>query len=469
MISRRTLFLALGATALAGGGAYLHQALRETPEPPSPPARDENGHLLWRNWSGSAHAYPAARLAPASEDELAALIKAAPAPVRAVGAGHSFMPLVPTDGTLVTLDRLAGLVSHEATTRQATVRGGTRLGELGPALAGIGQEMPNLPDINKQSLAGALATATHGTGRDFQALHGSVTAMRLVTARGDILDIDAGRQPDLFAAARVGLGAFGIVTQVTLRNSPLKRVHKRTAILPLDQVMAEWPRLYSTHRNAEFFALPFTDLAAVVTVDETDRPVQPRGADTDTETLMGLKRLRDLFRLSTPVRRRVARALIADIPPEDAIDEGWKLLSNERPVRFHEMEFHLPIEAQMPALREIINAIETHRPDVFFPIEARIIAPDDAWLSPFHGRRSGSLAVHAYYKDDYRFLYSLIEPILRRHGGRPHWGKLNTLTADDFAGLYPRWNEAMALRRELDPDDRLLNPYLKSVLRHGGR
>ncbi|MEX6725755.1 D-arabinono-1,4-lactone oxidase [Parapedomonas caeni] len=467
MISRRTLFLALGATALAGGGAYLHQALREAPEPPSPPARDENGHLLWRNWSGSAHAYPAARAAPASEDELAALMRTAQGPIRVVGAGHSFMPLVPTDGTLVTLDRLAGLVHHDAATHQATVRAGTRLGDLGPALAAIGQEMPNLPDINKQALGGALATATHGTGLDVQALHGSVTAMRLVTARGDILDIDATRQPDLFAAARVGLGAFGVVTQVTLRNSALTRVHKRTTILPLEQVMAQWPRLYGAHRNAEFFALPFTGYAAVVTVDETDRPVQPRGPDRDTETLMDLKRLRDLFHLSTPVRKRVARALMADIPPEEAVDEGWKLLSNERPVRFHEMEFHLPIEVQMAALRDIVGTIETHRPDVFFPIEARIIKADDAWLSPFNGRTCGSLAVHAYYKDDYRFLFELIEPIFRRYGGRPHWGKLNTLTATDFAGLYPRWNDAMALRQALDPDGRLLNTYLKSVLQHG--
>ena len=178
---------------------------------------------------------------------------------------------------------------------------------------------------------------------------------------------------------------------------------------------------------------------------------------------MSLKMLRDTLGYLPALRRAAAQAAFADQQPTEWVDEGWKLLSNERPVRFNEMEYHLPLEAQIPALREIIAVIEEHRGDVFFPIEARTIRADDAWLSPFHGRDSGSIAVHAYYKDDYQFLFDLIEPIFRAHDGRPHWGKLHSLGARDFAALYPRWSDAAALRQEIDPEGRMLNAHLRKV------
>lgn len=466
MISRRALFLSLGAIAVTGsaGAGYVTWRTREAPEPASPPDVDAQGRLLWRNWSGIQTAYPAERWAPASEDELASSIARRPGPIRVVGAGHSFTPLVPTRGTLLTLDAMTGLIAHDAHSQRATFHAGTRLGDVGPALAAIGQEMPNLPDINKQSLGGAIATATHGTGRDFKAVHGEVTALRLVTATGAIIDCSSTERSEVFNAARVGLGAFGVITRIELQNRPLTRILKRTYVSPLDEVIEQWPQLMAQHRNVEFYAVPFTGLAAVITCDETDRVVQPRGPDSDVETLMGLKQLRDLFGFSNGLRRRMAQAAMADLPPEEAVDEGWKLLSNERPVRFNEMEFHLPLENQMQALREVIDAIEEHRPDVFFPIEVRVIRPDDAWLSPFQNRLSGSIAVHAWYKDDYQFFHDLIEPILRRHDGRPHWGKLNSLKEADFAALYPNWRDAMAVRRELDPEGRFLNDYLRSVM-----
>jgi FAD/FMN-containing dehydrogenase len=176
-----------------------------------------------------------------------------------------------------------------------------------------------------------------------------------------------------------------------------------------------------------------------------------------------LKELRNLFGFSNTVRKAAAQLLLASTEPEEAVDEGWKLLSTERPVRFNEMEFHLPAEMQLSALREVVHAIETTRPDIFFPIEARRIATDDAWLSPFEGGQRGSIAVHTYYKDEYKFLFQLIEPIFRRHGGRPHWGKLNSLKGVDFAALYPGWKDFLSLRRSLDPECRLLNDYLKKV------
>jgi FAD/FMN-containing dehydrogenase len=205
----------------------------------------------------------------------------------------------------------------------------------------------------------------------------------------------------------------------------------------------------------------------VIATDQTSAPLKPRGPDQDTETLLSLKRLRDLLGPVPWLRRRITHALMADLPAEESVDDSWKLLSNERPVRFNEMEFHLPRDSQMAALREVMDVIERDHGDVFFPIEVRTIAPDDAWLSPFYGRESGSLAVHAYYKDDYRRLFAAVEPILRRHGGRPHWGKLHTLRARDLAPLYPQWKDAMDVRRTLDPDGRFLNAHLRELFIDG--
>ena len=468
-VSRRVLLAGAGVTGLAavGAGSLVGRRMWLDREAAALPAQDAQGRLLWSNWSGVAHSYPASRAAPKSEDELLDVLKTSPGPVRPVGAGHSFTALAPTDGTLLTLDGMTGLVSHDAATHRAVVRAGTRLADLGPALAAVGQEMINLPDINKQSVGGAIGTGTHGTGKGIQAIHGSVVALQIATPTGELIDCDAQTRPEVFNAARVGLGAFGVVTQVTLQNQPLGRVVKRTQVRPLDEVIEDWPTLTRRHRNVEFYAVPFTGYAAVITNDVTDMPVKPRGPDQDTDTLMALKQLRDLFEFTPSLRRSIAQKEFAKIPPEEVVDEGWKLLSNERPVRFNEMEYHLPIEAQVPALREVLKAIETQRGDVFFPIEVRIIAPDDAWLSPFYGRECGSVAVHAYYKDDYDFFFSIIEPIFRRHGGRPHWGKLHSLKARDLAGIYPRWREAGEVRRALDPQGRMLNDYLKGIFLDG--
>lgn len=463
MTRRRALMLggvgllALGAGGLAGRRWWLGR------EPALPDPIDPRGRALWSNWAGTAHAYPARRAAPADEAELAALLPQAMPPIRPVGAGHSFTALVPTDGTLLSIDRLQGLAGHDPATSTASVHAGTRLSALGPLLAGIGQEMPNLPDINKQTLAGAMATGTHGTGKGLRALHGEALSMRLVLPSGKVVECSRDARPELFQAARVGLGAFGILSEVTLQNQPLQRVRKSVTLVDTEQLLREWPERAALHRNAEFLILPFTGMSALITHDATDAPVVPRGPDQDSETLMALKSLRDLFEFAPALRRRAAQAAMADIPPETAIDEGWKLLSNERPVRFKEMEYHVPVAEQVGALRAIIARIERDAPDVFFPIEARIIAADDAWLSPFYQRESGSIAVHAWYKEDHSWMARLVEPVLREAGGRPHWGKLHSLGATDLKALYPMFAEAAAVRRAVDPAGRLMNPYLQRI------
>lgn len=460
-ISRRAALTAGSLGVVAAGAGAVTLANREKPEPPAPPVLDKNDRLLWRNWSGIQHAYPAQRAAPASEDELAALLPKAPGPIRAVGAGHSFTALVPTDGTLVSLDNLAGVAGWDGDVAQ--VWAGTRLGALGPALAEMGRAMPGLPDINKQSLGGAMGTATHGAGKAIPAIHAEAQSLRLATVTGEVIEASPTKNPEIFQAAKVSMGALGVITQAKLATAANRRLHRRVWVEDFESACDQAEARWAKHRNFEFYAVPFTGLAANISHDETDEAARPRGPDTDSGFLEVLRSCRNLLAFSTPLRKAAAHALLSTAKPEEAVDEGWKLLSTERPVRFNEMEYHLPPEAQIPALKEVVATIEKHRPDVFFPIEVRRIAADDAWLSPFNAGPRGSVAVHCHYKDQYGFMFELIEPIFRRHGGRPHWGKLHSLGAADFAALYPRWKDFLEVRRELDPEGRLLNPFLHKV------
>lgn len=463
MISRRKALIAGGAGIAAVGGAAVTVGVanRQKPEPPSPPSTNAEGRILWRNWSGIQHAYPAQRLAPKDVGELSDLMKTATAPIRVTGAGHSFTALCATAGALVSLDAMSGVTGWNGD--EATVLAGTRLGALGPALAEKGRAMANLPDINKQSLGGALGTATHGAGRTLKAIHGDATALTLVTPSGEVIECDAKKRPEVFDAARVSLGSLGIIADARLTTTANRRLRRRVWVEDFGEALEKAEARWKTHRNFEFYAVPFTGLAACISHDETDDPALARGEDQDSGFLEVLRSLRNLLGFSTSLRKAAGKALLSTAKPETAVDEGWKLLSTERPERFNEMEFHLPAETQLAALKEVVETIERKRPDVFFPIEVRRIAPDDAWLSPFQGGERGSVAIHAHYKDDYAFLFELIQPILLRHGGRPHWGKLHTLRGPQLAALYPRWNDFLEVRRQLDPQGRLLNPYLSGL------
>ncbi len=460
MLNRRQ-FLSFTAASTA---SLTLSACYKAPSKTLPDAKNAQGHYIWQNWSGSEHAYPSQRLAPNNLDELKKVLSDGVAPIRCVGAGHSFNGQCATNGTLLALDNFSGLVSHHAATYTAVVKAGTRLQQLGELLEKIGQDMVNIPDVNKQTLAGAIATGTHGSGYSLPALHGRVQSFKLLTVQGQELECSASQNADMFHAALVGLGSFGVVTEYTLQNWPLAYTERQVTMLPLEDLLADWTNLYQKNRNAEFFYIPFTGLAMKVLHNQTDKAVTPRGEDKDMESLMDLKKLRDYMSWSPSLRRRIAQMLAENHGTEYAVDYGWKLLASERSVRFHEMEYHLPLDAQIPALKEVIAVIEKQRADVFFPIEARVVKGDEnAWLSPFYQQDTGSIAVHAYYEDDYQFLYTLIEPIFKRYGGRPHWGKMHSLTDKDFALLYPQWQQVKAIRQQLDPQGKLLNAYTKQI------
>lgn len=467
---KRREFLAAGLAASAAGlaGCDDHGAAN-MPKPPVPAIGPDGKPLLpWQNWSGYRHSLPQERLAPANTDELVEILKKARGPVRPVGAGHSFSELVPTDGTLLSLRNFEGLLAHDSASLTATFGAGTRLGQLGEPLHAVGQALPNMPDIDAQSLAGAMATGTHGTGQNLGALHSYVKQLKLVTPRGEVLSCSANENPEVFAAARVSLGALGVITEYTLQNVATHNLKRRVWLEPMDALIERFDELAAKHHSFEMYFLPYCDMGAAISIDPTDEPIRPRGAEQDNDALMEMKKLRDLLHWWPGLRRWLLNKATEGLEPEEAVDVWYKVFPSSRPTRFNEMEYHLPREQLMPTLKKVRETLEAKHPEIFFPIEVRVVRGDDAWLSPFAGHEvSGSIAVHHYYLEDPLPYFADIEPLYQPpqlpEGGRPHWGKMNTLDGPAFAQRYPHWKDFLEVRAALDPEGKMLNPYLKRI------
>jgi FAD-linked oxidoreductase len=427
--------------------------------------------LRWRNWSGAQQASPSRILAPVDEGAIVEAVRAAARrgeTVRVAGSGHSFTPLVPTDGTMLRLDRHAGLVAVDVAAGTAIVRAGTTIRALGPLLAAHGLALANQGDIDAQAIAGAVGTGTHGTGAALGSLSSQVTGLRLVTASGEPIACDAVRERDLFDAARVNLGVLGAVSELTLRVRPAYRLVDTRWREDLGALLDRIDALGAQHRHFEFFWFPHADEALVKTLDETDEPATPRrAARVASEVLLenaALWVLCELARNDGARAPKLGRFATRTAGPTRHVDISSRVFASARLVRFNEMEYALPRDAGPDCVREIRAWIEASRPGVVFPIEYRLVAADDIWLSPFQGRASCTIAVHQYAKQDWRPYFDAIEAIFRNHRGRPHWGKLHTRVAGELADLYPHWDDFRRVRRVLDPDGRFLNPYLRSLL-----
>jgi FAD-linked oxidoreductase len=458
--NRRRLLKAGAAIGVAGGLGVLAELVKVPVELSLPNASPSaaNG-MHWSNWSGIQQCNPAALASPADENALAALLRSASGSVRCVGAGHSFMPLVPTDGSIVSLDKMSGLISHQD--NLVRFKAGTRLAQLARELDALGLAMHNQPDIDAQSFAGAISTATHGTGKELPALHAKVQALRIVQPSGEIVEYDQ-RQPDMLQAARVSLGSLGVISEVVLEAQPAYRLRRKVWLQPIDEMLESAAALAQAHRHFEFYYLPFTGYAAAITHDIADDTQTLRPDSGDEAMLSDLRKLRDWLGRFPDLRRWVAKKLIDPAQTELAQDQSWRLLSTSRPTKFNESECHVPQEQGIACVREVIQKLE-QRHDVFFPLEFRFVQADDAWLSPFYQRASCSIAIHAAAGEAYQYLVSDIAPVFRKYQGRPHWGKLHAHQASDLATLYPRWKDFLEIRRQCDPQGRMLNPHLRQL------
>jgi L-gulonolactone oxidase len=420
----------------------------------------------WRSWAGTARA-DAAIVHPAGPDEVADVLARAAAEgrsVRPVGAGHSFTPVVPGD-VLVSLDDWQGVEEVDWATGVATVRAGTRLGRLGRDLRDLGLAQENLGDIDTQSIAGAVATGTHGTGLGLGALHTQLDWMELVTPAGNLVRVERGT--DAFRAAQVSLGALGIVTRVGLRTVPAYRVAYHHGPGRLEDHLDDLPGFARSHRHAELFWFPHTDRVLVKRQDATDEPPDPRSWSRHAnEVVLENAVYRALCEVAAAVPRwspAIARLSAAAVATTRGRDESRAVFATTRAIRFVEAEHGLPLEAGAEALRKLGAWLETSRFPVHMPVEVRVVAGDDAHLSMAHGRDSVFLAVHAFAGMPYKPYFAAAERIFLRHGSRPHWGKLHALSAATLRPRYPRFDDFLDVRASHDPGGVLLNDHLRRL------
>ncbi len=447
---RRRVMAGLGALA---GTAAVPPMLRAAVDAP----------MAWRNWSGAQSCRPASRVGPASEQALADWMAKVRGTIRPVGAGHSFSPLVPTDDHIVSIDRLSGLICHDAAAHTADLWAGTRLGTVGEALLSVGQGLLNLSDIDYQTLGGALATATHGTGAGLGAMSTQIAALRLVTPAGEIIDCSRRQSPELFRAACVSLGAFGVITRFRLQNRPAYKLRERNWLEKTESLLERADELKAGHRHFEMMPLLHSDYALAITADETDDDFTAAPQDDDSGFVKLMARLDQYGRDLPALRRGLMNLVAARVSFEDRVGWSHRILANVRNVRWNEMEYQVPAEAGPACLREILRTVHDRRLHAWFPLEYRYVRGDDLYLSPFHGRDSCSISVHQSHDLDYHAYFGEIEKIFWKYDGRPHWGKLHTLNHRTLSRLYPHWDAALAARERVDPAGRMLNAHLRSV------
>ena len=427
----------------------------------------------WRNWGRSESSRPAFRASPANIAEVQAVVRTARErglTVKTVGAGHSFTAIAATDGILVDLDNIQGVIVADRETGLVTLAAGTRLHQLPEMLAPYGLALENMGDVDRQSIAGATSTGTHGTGLAFTGLAATIRGAVLVTGDGSVLRVSETENAELLPAVRLGLGALGILVEVTIQCVPAFLLHAVEHPEPFE-VIDEFRARVENADHFELYWWPHTDRVMTKTntrlpVDAGRKPVGPV-ANWVEEQLMSNGALAVMCGIGTafpkaiPGINRLATNVYGD---REYTDYSYEVFTAPRNVRFREMEYALPLDEIPAALHELRAMIDASGWQIGFPIEVRAAAPDENWLSTAYGRESGYIAVHRYVKDDPEAYFRAAEEIFLAHGGRPHWGKMHYLDAAVFAERYPRFTDFTRVRDTLDPERVFQNPYLARVL-----
>ncbi|MCW2750588.1 MAG: FAD-linked oxidoreductase [Aeromicrobium sp.] len=426
----------------------------------------------WQNWGRSVETHPQRIEHPASTAEVSGLVREASAAglkIKAVGASHSFTAIAATDGIQLLLDRMNRILSHDKTTSRVRVQAGISLHELNPRLKALSLALPNLGDVDPQSVAGAVSTGTHGTGGKLFGIAKTVVGVQLVTATGDVLEID--EHHEWFGASRVTLGALGIVTEVTLQCVPAFLLHAREEPMALPEVLDRVGEFTADNHHFEFYWFPHTEKALIKrnnrVPDGTERkPVGRFKHWLDDEFLSntvfdGLNRVVARKRGWIPRVNNIAASMLS---AREYVDDSYNVFVSERTVRFRESEFAVPREALNDVLAELKAWFGAGHENISFPIEVRFTAADDIWMSTGHERDNCYVAVHQYVRSDYASYFAAAQDIFTAHEGRPHWGKIHTLDASYFAERYAKFHDFVSVRDKLDPARTFSNPYLDRVL-----
>jgi L-gulono-1,4-lactone dehydrogenase len=426
----------------------------------------------WRNWTGDQTCRPAGIERPRSLAELADVLARASElglNIRVAGSGHSFSDVVCTNGLMISLERFAAVLDADRASGLARVQAGITIRELHRALDAHGLAMENIGDVDAQSLAGAISTATHGTGARLRNISAQVAALTLVLADGSTLECSPERDAETFRAARVGLGCLGVIAEVTLRCVPAFTLHGRDAPAPLSETLERFDELVDGNDHFEFFVFPHAATALTRTNNRTERPSRPRNrAVAYANDVLLTNRAFELFCRAgrrfpgrIPQINRMVTKLAGS---SERVDRSAEIFASPRLVRFTEMEYALPRERTVQAVRRVMELVPRRGFAVPFPIEVRTAAPDDAFLSTAAGRETGFVAVHMFEGMEWEPYFRAVETIMDELDGRPHWGKRHFQTAASLASRYPDWDRFQAVRARLDPHGRFANAWTERVL-----
>ncbi|TDD13846.1 FAD-binding protein [Kribbella turkmenica] len=427
----------------------------------------------WRNWSGTESATGVELLRPSSADELAAAVKAAAEQgrkLKAVGSGHSFTGCSVPEQVMVQLDGLSSITHADRDSGRVTAGAGTGLRTLNTGLAAFDLAMANLGDIDKQTVSGAISTGTHGTGARLGGLATQVVELDLVTADGSVLHCSAEENADVFAAARVSVGALGVISSLTLQCVPAFLLRAQEMPLPLGEVLDGFDELALGNDHFEFYWFPHTDLALTKRNNRVAAGVGPspvgriRGWVDDELLSNRVFELTNRLATRRPglvprINRIASRALSA----REYVDASYKVFCSERNVVFRESEYAVPREHAVEVVRRLRDWIDASGTRIPFPIEVRVAAADDIWLSTAYGRDTAYVAIHQYHRLAHDAYFRAFERIVADYDGRPHWGKLHTLDASDLATRYPRFDDFLAVRDRLDPTRMFTNSYSRQI------
>ena len=425
----------------------------------------------WRNWAGNQRVSPVRVGTPRSADEVATAIRQAAdagLTVRMTGTGHSFTGAAIAAGVLLRPAGLTALRSVDTASGLVTAEAGLTLRRLNGMLDDHGLALANMGDIQEQTLAGAIQTGTHGTGREVAGLAAQIAALELVLADGSIVTCSRAERPDLFDAARVSVGALGVVTAITWHTVPAFLLRAREEPMRWNEVLSRLDELAAANEHFEFYWFPHTDGCLTKRDNRTEGPAQPLSRLRhwlDDELLSNslfevTNRLNRLAPVTIkPVNGFAAKALAA----RTYTDTSYKVFTSPRRVRFKEQEYAIPRERLGAALREVRSLFDKRDWRISFPIEVRLLPAEDAWLSMAYGRPTAFIAIHVYHRSPHEEYFREVEEIMTAIGGRPHWGKLHTCDADYLERVYPRFADFQRLRAELDPDRRFANAYTRQI------
>jgi len=414
----------------------------------------------WSNWSGSVDSKPAQIARPKTYAELAGLVQAA-SKVRVVGAGHSFMPLCDTTGTLLSLSDLEGEITIDPATSRASAPAGCSLAKLTDILWKQGWSLINQGDVNPQALAGAIGTGTHGTGAKLGTLSTAARSFELMTHDGSLVRCGPDENPDLFEAQRLSLGLFGVATRIEIDVLPAYHLEERLEVYRLDEIAERWDQLAAESRHVEFFVFPYADLAMLKILHP--KPSEGEMKDIKDMDDAAFRKVCEVCRMFPFMTSFLQKRLLPKELMRRRVGPAYRIFPSERTVKFEEMEYELPRANGWPALREVIAWIRKNRLPVAFPFEFRLVAADDIWMSPFKGREGASISMHQYHKMKWRDIFVEAEKIFRAHDGRPHWAKRHTLTTADVHQLYPDAAKFCAVRDRMDPQAKFANAHLSQL------